>query len=102
MFKLQRHTRKKDQVVHIPEDPNCDDSFSIDSDVLEDTVAAVEWKVLKSNESPLDLVDILEKKTIFIRKRLSFVKKDIIADLILVSAELQVKINRFLKLSRLK
>ena len=47
--KLERHRRKKDQVVHIPEDQKVIADYVIDE--LEDTIASMHWSDMKGYEN---------------------------------------------------
>ena len=98
MFKLQRHTRKKDQVVHIPEDPARDHSWSEDSDVLEDTLAAVDWDSIENYTKVSTAFKITEKKYQHAAKKLKELQKQISNDLILLRGLFEATMKRFTKI----
>ena len=94
--KLERHRRKKDQVVHIPEDQKVMAAYVIDehSDELEDTIAGMHWSDMKGYENVNVCFRLAAAKLKNTKHQMALMKMHLRSEILLIDGQLDVFINR--------
>ena len=94
MFTLQRDSRKKDQVVHIPLDPAAHELCDDESDALQDTIAALDWGTVHRYSRLSAIFDVNHRKVRNVKRKFDLMKRGMIADIALVKAYVEASLKK--------